>query len=71
MIKGRYYDLNPPAIAGGRKFTRARCTMRMPKDPTKHVMKGKPMGEEGERLFILRCAVGGKTIATLSENQEE
>ena len=71
MITGKYYDLTPLAVAGGKSFSRARCTMQMPDDSSKYVMKGIPMGEEEERLFILRSAVGGKTIATLSEDQEE
>jgi len=64
-----FYDLNPPAIIGGKRFHRVQCEYQVPNKPDEYAVKGIPEGGEKEESFILRFTQKGRVRALRSENQ--
>jgi len=65
-----FYDLNPPAIIGGKKFHRIQCEYQVPNKPNEYVVKGIPEGEEKQESFVLIFTQKGRVRPFRSENQE-
>ena len=64
-----FYDLDPPAIIGGKKFHRVQCEYQVPNKPDEYVVKGIPEGGEKEESFVLRFTQKGKVKAFRSKSQ--
>jgi len=65
-----FYDLDPPAIIGGKKFHRVQCEYQVPNKPDEYVVKGIPEGGKKEESFVLRFSKKGRVRAFQSESQE-
>jgi hypothetical protein len=64
---GKWYDLSPPALIGGKRFPRVRCEVRFPLTPTDYLVSGVPEGGDKEEFFCLKFTIDSGVVATPSD----
>ncbi len=69
MQDGSWYDIEPPASWGGKKFPRVICEYRCPANPNEYSVRGVAEGGSNEEAFLLIFTPSGRVAVTLSNQQ--
>jgi len=69
MEVGIFYDLDPPAVIGGKIFRRVECIFQVPGHPDEYVVRGIPDGGTTQESFGLKFTQQGRIKPVRSSNQ--